>query len=129
VVFKDVFVSLSIYLSVCDEGFGGWGKERPVKQRATGVSLWRGLDRHNFRVQIISTKHCSHPKGRNDGRIASFSHRTRGGYKNLPPPPPTTERTSGYIKKHVFENFQNFREPRFKMSKLKFWVFSRRVKE
>jgi hypothetical protein len=26
-------------LSVCDGGFGGWGRERPVKQRATGVSL------------------------------------------------------------------------------------------
>jgi len=29
----------SISLLVCDGGFGGWGKERPVKQRATGVSL------------------------------------------------------------------------------------------
>jgi len=26
-------------LSVYDGGFGGWGRERPVKQRATGVSL------------------------------------------------------------------------------------------
>ncbi len=24
---------------VCWRGFGGWGRERPVKQRATGVSL------------------------------------------------------------------------------------------
>jgi len=44
------------------------------------------LDHHGFRVETVSTKHCSRPKGRNDGRIASFSHRTRGGYKNLPPP-------------------------------------------
>jgi hypothetical protein len=58
-----------------------------VKQRATGVSLWRGLDHHGFRVQSVSTKHCSRPKSRNDGRIASLSHRTRGGYKNLPFPP------------------------------------------
>jgi len=29
----------SVSLSVCDGGFGGWGRERPVKQRATGVSL------------------------------------------------------------------------------------------
>ncbi len=36
---------------------------------------------------LISTKHCSRPQGRNDGRIASLSHRTRGGYKNLPLPP------------------------------------------
>jgi len=46
------------------------------------------LDHHGFRVQTIYIKHCSHPKGRNDGRITSLSHRTRGGYKNLPLPPP-----------------------------------------
>jgi hypothetical protein len=46
------------------------------------------LDHHGFRVQTVSTKHCSRPKGRNDGRIASLSHRTRGGYKNLPHSPP-----------------------------------------
>ncbi len=40
------------------------------------------------------------------------------------PSPPTTERTGGYIEEHVFENFQNFREPRFKMSEPGFWVFS-----
>jgi len=79
----------SLRPSVClsDGGFGGWGRERPVKQWATGVSLWWGLDHHNFRVQTVSTKHCSRLKGRNDGRIASLSHRTKGGYKNLPLPP------------------------------------------
>jgi hypothetical protein len=40
------------------------------------------------------------------------------------PPPPTTEKTGGYIKERVFRNFQNFREPRFKMSEPRFWVFS-----
>jgi hypothetical protein len=40
------------------------------------------------------------------------------------PSPPTTERTGGYIEELVFENFQNFREPRFKMSEPGFWVFS-----
>ncbi len=35
-----------------------------------------------------------------------------------------TERTSGYIEERIFGNFQNFREPRFKMSELGFWVFS-----
>jgi len=40
------------------------------------------------------------------------------------PSPPTTERTGGYIEERVFGNFQNFREPRFKMSKPGFWVFS-----
>jgi len=45
-----------------------------------------GLDHHGFRVQTVSTKHCSRPKGRNDNRITSFSHRTKGEYKNLPPP-------------------------------------------
>jgi hypothetical protein len=122
------FSSLAFCLS--DGGFGGWGRERPVKQRATGVSLWRGLDHHSFRVQTVSTKHCNRPKGKNDGRIASLSHRTKGEYKNLPLPlPPTTERTGGYIEERVFGNFQNFREPRFKMSKPGFWVFSRWVRE
>jgi hypothetical protein len=73
--------------SVCDGGFGGWGRERPVKQRVTGVSLWRGLDHHGFRVQTVFTKHCNRSKGRNDGRITSLSHHTRGRYKNLPLPP------------------------------------------
>ncbi len=40
------------------------------------------------------------------------------------PSPPTTERTDNYIEECVFENFQNFREPRFKMSEPGFWVFS-----
>jgi hypothetical protein len=40
------------------------------------------------------------------------------------PSPLTTERTGGYIEERVFENFQNFREPRFKMSEPEFWVFS-----
>ncbi len=73
---------------------------------------------------LISTKHRSRPKGRNEGRIASLSHRTKGGYKNLPLPPPTIERIDDYIEERVFENFQNFREPRFKMSEPGFWVFS-----
>jgi len=122
--------SLRPSVRLSDGGFGGWWRERPVKQLVTGVSLWQGLDHHGFRVQIVSTKHCSRPKGRNDGRIASLSHHTRGGYKNLPlPPPPTTERTDGYIEECVFGNFQNFREPRFKMLELGFWVFSHWVRE
>jgi len=40
-----------------------------------------------------------------------------------------TERTIGYIEERVFGNFQNFREPRFKMSEPGFWVFSCRVRE
>jgi len=132
-LFSDILyinsLRLSVSQSVSDGGFGGWGRERPVKQRATGVSLWRGLDHHGFRVQIVSTKHCSRPKGRNDGRTASLAHRTKGEYKNLPLPPPTTKRIGSYIKERVFGNFQNFREPRFKMSELGFWVFSRRVRE
>jgi len=38
--------------------------------------------------------------------------------------PPPTEKTGGYIEELVFKNFQNFREPRFKMSEPRFWVFS-----
>jgi hypothetical protein len=45
-------------------------------------------------------------------------------FPSPPPPPPTTERMGGYIEERVFGNFQNFREPRFKMSEPGFWVFS-----
>jgi hypothetical protein len=31
--------STSLFVILSDEGFGGWGRERSVKQRATGVSL------------------------------------------------------------------------------------------
>jgi hypothetical protein len=40
------------------------------------------------------------------------------------PSPPTIERTDNYIEERVFENFQNFQEPRFKMLEPGFWVFS-----
>jgi len=33
------FSKLSFAASLSDGGFGGWGRERPVKQRAIGVSL------------------------------------------------------------------------------------------
>jgi hypothetical protein len=36
------------------------------------------------------------------------------------PSPPTTKRTGEYIEERVFGNFQNFQEPRFKMSELGF---------
>ncbi len=79
-------------MSVCD---GGWTTTVFALARCTNQDL-------------ISTKHRSRPKGRNDSRIPSF----------------TTERTDSYIEECVFGNFQNFREPRFKMSKPGFWVFS-----
>jgi len=78
---------------VCHGGFGGWGRERLVKQQATDVSLWQvwtttvSAPARCTNQDLISTKHRSRPKGRNDGRIASLSHRTKGGYKNLPLPP------------------------------------------
>jgi hypothetical protein len=123
----------SVSLSVCDGGLGGWGKEsrwssrRPVLVCDGGWTTTVSAPTRCTNQDLISTKHRIHPKGRNDGRIASLSHRTRGGYKNLPlpsPPPPTTERMGGYIEERVFGNFQNLREPRFKMSEPGFWVFS-----
>jgi hypothetical protein len=113
-------VSMSVCMYVYDGGFGGWGRERPMKQRVTTTV---STPARCTNQDLISTKHRSRPKGRNDGRIASLSHRTRGGYKNLPLPP-ATERTGGYMEERVFRNFQNFWEPRFKMSELGFWVFS-----
>jgi len=40
------------------------------------------------------------------------------------PSPTTIERTDYYIEERVFKKIQNFREPKFKMSKPRFWVFS-----
>jgi hypothetical protein len=67
-----ILIHLFVYRSVCD---GGWTITVFTPARCTNQDL-------------ISTKHCNCPKGRNDGRIASLSHRTRGEYKNLPLPPP-----------------------------------------
>jgi hypothetical protein len=104
-------------------GRGRWSNERPVSVSDGGWTTTVSTPARCTNQDLISTKHCSHPKGRNDGWIASLSHRTKGGYKNLPLPPPT-ERTGGYIEARVFKNFQNFQEPRFKMSEPGFWVFS-----
>ncbi len=86
-------------LCVCLGGFGGWGRERPVKQRATTMV---SAPARCTNQDLISTKHRSCPKGRNDSRIASLSHHTRGGYKNLPLPPPTIEKTDNYIEERVY---------------------------
>ncbi len=123
---------LRLFVSESVTGFWGVGEGEADEVADDRCQSVTGVGPPRFRVQIVSTKHCNRPKGRNDVRIASLSHRTSGGYKNLPlprPPPPTTERTDGYIKERVFENFQNFREPRFKMSEPGFWVFSLWVKE
>jgi hypothetical protein len=105
-------------------GRGRWNSGRPVLVCDRGWTTMVSAPAKCTNQDSISTKHRSRSKGRNDGRIASLSHCTKGGYKNLSPPPPTTERTGGYIEEPVFENFQNFREPRFKMSEPGFWVFS-----
>jgi len=103
-------------------GRGRWNNGWPLLVYDGGWTTTISASARCTNQDLISTKHHSRSKGRNDDRIASLSHRTRGRYKNLPPP--TTERTDGYIEEHVFGNFQNFREPRFKMLKPGFWVFS-----
>jgi hypothetical protein len=77
-----------------------------MKQRATTTvfALVRCKNQ-----DLISTKHRSCPKERNDGRITSLSHRTKGGYKNLPLAPPTTKRTGGYIEELSGTKVQNVR--------------------
>jgi hypothetical protein len=67
---------------------GGVGEGETGEAAGDRCQSVTGLDHHGFCVQTISTKHCSRPKGRNDGRIASFSHCTKGEYKNLSLPPP-----------------------------------------
>jgi hypothetical protein len=53
-----------------------------------------------------------------------FPTAPKADIKTFPSPPPTTERTGDYIEERVFRNFQNFREPSFKILEPGFWVFS-----
>ncbi len=71
---------------------------------------------------LISTKHRSRPKGRNDGRITSLSHAPKVDIKTFPPP--LYRKNRWLYEERVFGNFQNFRKPRFKISEPGFWVFS-----
>ncbi len=67
-----------------------------------------GLDHHGLRVQTISKKLYSRPKGKNDGQIASFSHHTRGEYKNLPLPPPNSRKNQRLYRGAYFRKFSKF---------------------
>jgi hypothetical protein len=64
-----------------------------------------GLDHHSFPIQTVSIKHCNRPKGRNDGQIASLSHCTRGGYKNLPLPPSNYQKNRRLYRGACFRKF------------------------
>ncbi len=66
-------------------GFWGWGRDRPMKQWVTTTVF---APARCTNQNMIYTKHRNRPKGRNDGRIASLSHRTRREYENLPLSPP-----------------------------------------
>jgi hypothetical protein len=98
---------------------GRWSNGRPVS-----VCDEVGPPRFSHRPwsDLHKASQLSEGKEWRSDRIPLPPHQRR--YKNLPLPPPTTERTGGYIEERVFENFQNFQEPRFKMSKPGFWVFS-----
>jgi hypothetical protein len=103
-------------------GRGWWSNERPVSVCdggwTTTVSVYKLSPQNVAVVRRVGMTVESHPSPTTpEADIKTF------------PPPPTTERTGGYIEERVFENFQNFREPRFKMSESGFWVFSRRVRE
>ncbi len=67
---------------------GWWSSGRPVSVCNGGWTTTVSALARCTNQDLISTTHRSRPKGRNDSRIASLSHRTRGGYKNLPLPPP-----------------------------------------
>jgi len=89
------------------QGFWGVGEGEASEVANDRCQFVTRLDDHGFCVKIVFIKHCSRPKSRNDGRIASLSHCTRDGYKNFLLPP-TTERIGGYIEECVFENFKTF---------------------
>jgi hypothetical protein len=74
--------------SVCDRGFGGWGRERSVKQRVIGVSLWQGWTTTVFvykpspqniaAVRRVGMTVGSHP----------FPTAPKADIKTFPSPPP-----------------------------------------
>ncbi len=108
------------------EGKGRWSSERSVSVCDGGwtimVFVYKSSPQSIAAVRRVGMTVELHPSPTApEANIKTFP--------SPPPPPPTTERTDGYIEKRVFGNFQNFREPRFKMSKPGFWVFSRRVRE
>jgi len=129
VLFENVFTT-SVCLSVCDEVLRGggrrgrWSSGRPVlvcdEGWTTTVSVYKPSPQNIAAVRRVGMMVGSHPSPTAPEADIKTSP---------PPPPPTTERTSGNIEEHVFGNFQNFREPRFKMSEPGFWVFSRWVRE
>jgi hypothetical protein len=111
----------------CGGRRGRWSNERPVS-----VCDRVGPPRfsHRLGVQTRTWSSQSIAAVRREGMTVG-SHPSPTApevdIKTFPspsPPPLTTERTDNYIKERVFENFQNFREPRFKMSEPGFWVFS-----
>ncbi len=86
----------------------------------------KGLNRHGFRTgQVYKPRPDLHKASQPGMTVESHPSPTapEADIKTFPSPP-TTERTDGYIEERVFANFQNFREPRFKMSEPEFWVLS-----
>jgi hypothetical protein len=79
---KSIYIDIYIYIlyinSLVRPSVTGVGPPQFPHQRGVQTKTWYHLSDY------------SRPKGRNDGRIASLSHHTRGGYKNLPLPPPLT---------------------------------------
>ncbi len=90
-------------MSVCDEG---WTTMVSTSARCTNQDL-------------ISTKHRSRSKGRNDGRIISLSHRTKGGYKNLPSP---HYRKNRRLYRWKFPKLSGTKVQNVKSGVLGFWV-------
>ncbi len=86
-------------------GRGRWSSGRPVSVCDGGWTITVSAPTRCTNQDMISTKHCSRPKGRNDGRIASFSHRTKGGYKNLPLPPPHYRKNRRLYRGACFRKF------------------------
>jgi len=78
-----------------------------------------GLDHHGFHTgQVYKPGPDLHKTSQPGMTVGSHPSPTapEADIKTFPSHPPATERIGSYIKEHVFGNFQNFREPRFKMS-------------
>ncbi len=113
-------MSVCLSVSQSDEGFGGVGEGEANEAMGDRCQSMMGVGPPRFPC----TNHL-HKALQPSRRVGM----TVGSHPPPPSPPNISEKTSGYIEERVFENFQNFREPRFKMSESGFWVFSRQVKE
>jgi hypothetical protein len=84
---------------------GGGGSGRWSSRRSVSVCDGVGPSRFSHRSSVQTRTWSPQNIVRNDGRIASLSHCTRGRYKNLPLPPPHYQKNRRLYRGACFRKF------------------------